>query len=226
MALPYSGGVTDLAIIGAGGFGREIVDVVTSNMSAQAEGASQDFRLVGFADDGKPNLKLLDRLGLPLLGSIDDLAQDMPDTLYVIGIGDCGTRRQIDQRLTNAGLRPASVRHASAIQGPDVRLGLGHILCAGSVMTTNIEVGRHFHLNLCATVGHDCTIGDYVTVSPGVNISGGVDVGNAVLFGTNASVLPGISIGDDATIGAGSVVTDDVETGSTVVGIPARPRGR
>ena len=42
--------------------------------------------------------------------------------------------------------------------------------------------------------------------------------------GSSAILLPGVTVGDGAVIGAGSVVTRDVEAGVTVMGNPARPR--
>ena len=47
-------------------------------------------------------------------------------------------------------------------------------------------------------------------------------VGRRVSIGTSATILCGITIGDGAVIGAGSVVTKDVPAGATVVGVPAR----
>jgi maltose O-acetyltransferase len=49
-----------------------------------------------------------------------------------------------------------------------------------------------------------------------------VTIGCDVWIGGGAIVLPGVSIGDRATVGAGSVVTRDVPAGATVVGNPAR----
>ncbi len=51
-----------------------------------------------------------------------------------------------------------------------------------------------------------------------------VATGEHVWIGGGAIILPGVTIGDDAVIGAGSVVTRDVPAGATVVGNPARPR--
>ena len=47
-----------------------------------------------------------------------------------------------------------------------------------------------------------------------------------VWIGGGAIILPGVTIGDGAVIGAGSVVTRDVAAGQTVAGNPARPRPR
>ena len=49
-----------------------------------------------------------------------------------------------------------------------------------------------------------------------------VRIGHNVWIGSGAIILPGVAIGDDAIIGAGSVVTRDVAPGVTVVGNPAR----
>lgn len=50
-----------------------------------------------------------------------------------------------------------------------------------------------------------------------------VKLGKRVWVGANTVIMAGITIGDGATVGAGSVVTRDVEPGATVVGNPARP---
>jgi maltose O-acetyltransferase len=51
-----------------------------------------------------------------------------------------------------------------------------------------------------------------------------IRIGANVWIGGGALILPGVTIGDDAIVGAGSVVTRDVPAGCTVVGNPARPR--
>lgn len=62
----------------------------------------------------------------------------------------------------------------------------------------------------------------------GLEFSQEVRIGRNVWIGSAAIVLPGVTIGDDAIIGAGSIVTRDVAPGATVAGNPARvlvPRG-
>ncbi len=47
-------------------------------------------------------------------------------------------------------------------------------------------------------------------------------IGKRVWIGANVTILPGITIGDNAVIGAGSVVTNDIATNSVAVGVPAK----
>ena len=57
----------------------------------------------------------------------------------------------------------------------------------------------------------------------GLELGRPVRIGRHVWIGGGAIILPGVTIGDEAVIGAGSVVTRDVAAGATVAGNPARP---
>lgn len=91
-------------------------------------------------------------------------------------------------------------------------------------------------------VGHDCLFDDEVpeliTVEPGVVLSSRVTImahdsgrdlvapvkiESRAFVGVGAIILPGVTIGRAATVGAGAVVTHSVEAGTIVVGVPARP---
>lgn len=213
-----------LVIVGGGGLGREVLDIVEAINSC-----SPTWDFLGFVADGSADHELLAGRGAPFLGAIAELdpggaitRANSDDLRYVIGIGSGVARRSIDQRLSRAGLEPAVLEHPAASAGSEVTLGPGTVVMAGARVTTNVYLGRHVVLNLNSTIGHDCRLGDYVTLSPGVNLSGRVCLEEAVTCGTGSVVLPGITIGHDAVVGAGAVVTRDCPPQCTVVGVPAR----
>lgn len=106
----------------------------------------------------------------------------------------------------------------------------------------NMHVGKNFYANFNLTVVDDAdiTIGDNVMIAPNVVIATGthpvcpelreqiyqynlpVRIGSRVWIGAGAIILPGVTIGDDSVIGAGSVVTRDVPSGVVAVGNPCR----
>jgi acetyltransferase-like isoleucine patch superfamily enzyme len=58
---------------------------------------------------------------------------------------------------------------------------------------------------------------------PNIDVFGTIEIGSNVFIGLNAILMPGIRIGDDCVIGAGSVVVKDVPSGTVAAGVPARP---
>lgn len=213
---------TDLVIIGCGGFGREVADIVDAiNGVGEAEPA---WNLLGFIDDDPTveNTILIDNRGSRVLGSLDAVAPHLQQTAYAIGIGSGDVRQSISKKTDELGLTAATLIHPSATIGANVELLPGAILCAGVRVTTNIKIGRHVHINLNSTVGHDSTIGDFATINPLVAVSGNCTIGALTNLGTHSAVLPGISVGTGAVVGASACVTKDVASKTTVKGVPAR----
>lgn len=180
------------------------------------------YDLLGVLDDGRPDLALLSRLGLSLLGRVTVLATMPAGTRYLLGLGSGQLRRQVDEWATSQGREPLTLLHPTAIVGPDVQLEPGVVICAHASVTTNVRLGRHTHVNVAATVAHDCRVGAFVTLSPGARLSGAVRLGDGVTLGTGAVALPGICVGEDTIVGAGAVVTRDIPGHATAIGVPAR----
>lgn len=75
-------------------------------------------------------------------------------------------------------------------------------------------------INSSATIGDNCTIGQFTTIGSGRRRA--ATIGNNVFIGPGVSIIEDVRIGDGATIGAGAVVVRDVPPGATVAGNPAR----
>ncbi|MFM2482254.1 sugar O-acetyltransferase [Celerinatantimonas sp. YJH-8] len=107
---------------------------------------------------------------------------------------------------------------------------------------SNIHLGNHVFINFNWVVLDCCTvnIGDHVFIGPNVSLytahhpldaetrdqhigfAEPITIGNHVWIGGNTTILPGVTIGDGAVIGAGSLVTRDIKPGMLAVGQPCR----
>ena len=215
-ASPVTSEVVPLVIVGAGGFGREVLELIRS-----INAASPAFDVLGFLDDGPASRELLHRVGSEVLGPATRLADT--EAQYVIAIGDAVPRRRIDALAREHGRIAASLVHPWATVGADVCIREGAIVAAGSRLTTHVVVGRHAHINVNCTVGHDAVIADFATLFPGVHVSGGCVIEEDATLGTGSVILPDVRVGRGAAVGAGAIVVRDVAPGTVVVGSAARP---
>lgn len=107
---------------------------------------------------------------------------------------------------------------------------------------SHVFIGNHFYANFNLTLVDDglIKIGDHVFIGPNVTIATAqhpkdhelrakgyqynlpVVIGNNVWIGSNAVVLPGVTIGDNTIIGAGSIVTKDIPSNVIAVGNPCK----
>jgi sugar O-acyltransferase (sialic acid O-acetyltransferase NeuD family) len=210
--------VTDLVIFGTGGFAREVHQLVEDLVS---DGA--DWNVLGFLDDD-PEREGTAVHNLPVLGT-RTWPTDRGQVAVAVGLGSTPVRRRLiaDLLAANETLRFPTLVHPTAWIGNRIDLGQGTVICAGSMLTTDLRLSDHVIVNLDCTIGHDSAIDAFVTVAPSVNISGRVQVGEGCDLGTSSSVIQGVSIGAWTIVGAGAVVTRDLPPNVTAVGVPASP---
>lgn len=210
-----------IVVIGAGGFGREVLDVISAINQASAEAV---WEVLGVVDDSPSpvNLDRLEKRGVTFLGGTEVPLDWHKPASYVVGIGSPRVRRIVAERYDAASFQAAVLLHPTATHGFDVSIGNGTVICAGVRLTTNIAVGRHVHLNLNATVGHDTTLGDFVSVNPLASVSGDCVLEDDVLIGVAGVVLNGVTVGKGSTVGGSACVVRDVPPGVVVKGVPAR----
>jgi maltose O-acetyltransferase len=108
--------------------------------------------------------------------------------------------------------------------GYNIRLGANAFLNYNCVILDVLEVsiGEGAQLGPAVQIYAADHPRDAAPRCAGFEFARPVRIGKHVWIGGGAIILPGISIGDDAVVGAGSVVTRDVPAGATVLGNPAR----
>lgn len=207
--------IRDLYIIGAGGFGREVAWLVE-----RINEVSPVWNLKGFIDDNKSIWNLKED-GYPVLGGCEYL-KNMENVYVVCAVGSAKVRKQIIDKLADSQIKYATLVDPSAIVSKRVYIGEGSIICAGTIITVDVTIGKHVIINLDCTLGHDDIIEDYVTIYPSVNVSGHVRIGQMSELGTGVQIIQGKNIVSETVIGAGAVVVKDIEERGTYVGVPVR----
>ena len=208
------------AIFGASGCGRGVFPLARM----QLESSNQDYQLV-FVDDS-PSSNVVN--GQKVLTYSQWLAEPAINRFINISIANSKIRERLVNRCLADGIKFFEVRAENVVQLDDVRLGEGAILCPFVTLTSNIQIGKHFHANIYSYVEHDSIIGDYVTFAPGAKCNGNIRIEDHAYIGSGAVIKQGskcnpLVIGRGAVVGMGAVVTKSVPPYTTVVGNPAKP---
>ena len=161
----------------------------------------------------------------------DEFLSSRTDKRFNIAIADYGVRERLVSRFVAAGAKPFAITAANSVRLSTNEIGEGAILGPYTTVTSNVTIGRYFHLNPYAYVAHDCHIGDFVTFAPAAHCNGRVVVEDYAYIGSAAVIKQGTEdkpmvIGKGAIVGMGAVVTKSVAPYTTVVGNPAAPLKR
>lgn len=193
-------------ILGAGGHGRVVADIVRLCGD----------EVMGYLDDKAPE----ELPGFHVLGTMDDIGKW--DCWYFAAVGSPEIRKSLMERPVSW----YTAIHPAAVVAKDTEIGAGSVLMANAVLNPGAVIGKGCIVNTCASVDHDCQLGDFVHISPGAHVAGTVTIGNGTWIGVGASVIQCIQICGACMIGVGAVVVKDISQPGTYVGVPARKVNR
>ena len=207
-----------IAILGTGGFAREVLCLIRD-----INRISNEYDILGFIDNDLPRGTLIN--GFPVIGSDVDIVNAQESLSLALAFGSPYLKKTVTEKYNSALFDFPSLIHPSVLIGaPEyVKMGKGCIICAGNILTTNIEFGDFVTLNLACTIGHNTIIGSYSSFMPSCNISGDVTVKESVYGGTGVKIINQTVIGENVVLGAGAVVTKPIPANCTAVGVPAKP---
>lgn len=204
----------NLIIIGAGGMGRTIYDMARENSAFGTE-----FVIKGFIDDNNHALDGFDNYP-PIVGAISDYVV-LSEDVFVCSIGG-ESRRTCMESILKRGGEFITLIHPTSRIGTNVHIGKGCYVGAFTTIAADAFIDDYNFIQSQTIIGHDVKVGKWNRIDSNVFVVGGVVIGNNCMIHTRATLNHNISVGDSAHVGACSFVINNVESGTTVFGSPAR----
>jgi sugar O-acyltransferase (sialic acid O-acetyltransferase NeuD family) len=209
--------MTKKVIYGAGGHARELLFQLQFEYGMSA--------VVAMVDDLKPDRTIC---GIDVV----DYSRAVSKYHYCrwyIAVGDIMVRTRLLAKIRAQGIEEGTFISSGALVAPTAKIRSSTQVFSGTVISDNCEVAENVIINFNCVISHDVKVGANSTIAPNAAIAGHVAVGEGVWIGVGASISNGkanqpLCIGDRVVIGAGACVIDDIPSGQTVVGVPARSK--
>lgn len=202
-------GQDPLIVVGAGGHAMSVADAALSS----------GWTLAGFysPEDSGP----ASALG-PVFSTLE--MDVVVSHAFILGIGTNYAREIAFTRITDRfpSATFVTVVHKTAWVSAHALVHPGATILAHAAVGPGSIVGRGAILNTGASLDHESSLGNYASLGPGARTGGRVVVGDRTMIGMQASILQGISVGDDVVIGAHSLVNRDVIGNTVTWGVPGR----
>jgi sugar O-acyltransferase (sialic acid O-acetyltransferase NeuD family) len=205
-----------LLIYGAGKLGKQVHHLLTAHFA-------ETFELAGFVDDCPDKKGTMGSGGLPVLGSLDEVADQsaftpkQADMVIAVGYGDMQRRRRAYEKAKSSGYQLVSLVHPKAHLEPTVQLGEGTIVLAGVLLDQHVRIGPAVYLDIGVSVGEESVIACNNYVSAGTTIAGYVQIGENNFIGLDCTLVNEVVIGNGNYLNAKSLIHRNVTDSLQVI---------
>ena len=203
----------EIIIVGAGDVGKFVAHQI-DNFGV--------YTVRGFLDDDKVKHGT-NICGYKVLGGIDYVSNLHENLNLVVAIANPIVKSKVLKVLSAyQNIVYPTLIHPKSWIDKSVIIGSGCIIYPGVAINYETHLDDFVIVNMNATIGHNCCLRRFSTISPGVNLGGFTNVGLMSFIGIGANTLQSIFIGEQCTIGGGTMVINNIPHKSTVVGNPGR----
>lgn len=207
----------NLIIIGARGFGREVY-----NLFLKCKNANPDWEIEckGFLDSKSDALLAYNNYP-PVISSVEDY-EIKPNDIFLCALGDVHYKKLYVEKILSKGGTFISLIHPDAEIDLNTKIGIGCIIRTACSISCDVEIGDFVTIMGYSVLGHDCKVKNWSHLGAYSFLGGFSEVGELCTIHPGARLLPHKKVGDNATIGVGSVILKNVKPGVTVFGNPAK----
>ncbi len=205
----------NLIIIGARKLGREVYSIARQVLRAE----EQEWRIKGFLDD-TPDVLDNFKYNCPIIASVEHYVPQHGD-IFISALGDGKTRKYYTLMMEQKGAEFINIIHPTAIISDGVQMGYGNIIGPNVHISNDVSVGNHTLIQTNAILGHDAILSEYSTAGAFVFVGGAAKIQKGAYLATRSTILPKANVGENAIVGASSLVLKKVPENAKVFGIPA-----
>jgi sugar O-acyltransferase (sialic acid O-acetyltransferase NeuD family) len=198
-----------VAIMGAGGHAHVIASILRTTHAS----------IYGYFDDSCDYTSEIIK-NAPLLGRFNDIVNYKKSIQSVyLALGDNQIRKKFFDFLIHHGFLLPSLLHPTATVESDTVINDATVICLGTLIGTEVTIGKGSIINTGCSVDHESLIGDFVHLAPKVAVAGRTTIDDFTFVGINTTIADKLTIGRNVVIGAGSVILRDVPDGAKIVGV-------
>lgn len=209
-----------LGIYGAGGLGREVLE-----LAKQIESVEKKWSEILFVADLRETFNEVKEVnGKKVIDFEVAMQRFKSDEIqFVVAVGEPAVRRLLFEKIKTRGYFCSTLIHPDVHIPETTELAEGVVVQTQAVISCNVKIGENTFIQNTATVGHDTIIGKHDVISANTAIAGHCMIGDQVYIALNVPVKEETRIGDNSIIGMGAVVLRDIPENVIAMGNPARP---